>query len=245
MPQTDSYWSPSATNMVHRHQNRNHQHRFNVYFLTSPGSASTSLIFLGCNHPQAFQQHYDIFGHDHNNCMGWPGTHKPISDETVQCFLSSATVPTCCGVDDDQDLVSLRNLFGCLERYPAVTKRLWIVQTDIRQLICLISPTFISHTVGTTLMIRRRVRVSFDAIVFKRCPRKFQVRLLVSRTWFRYVEIAPCNTLTQWGRDKMAAVSQTTLSNAFSWMKILEFRLKCHRSLFRRVQLTIIQHWFR
>ena len=32
--------------------------------------------------------------------------------------------------------------------------------------------------------------------------------------------------LTHWGRDKMAAVSQTTLSNAFSWMKMLEFRLR-------------------
>ena len=26
--------------------------------------------------------------------------------------------------------------------------------------------------------------------------------------------------LTHWGQDKMAAVSQTTLSNAFSWMKL-------------------------
>ena len=51
--------------------------------------------------------------------------------------------------------------------------------------------------------------------------------------------------LTHWGRDKMDAVSQTTLSNAFSWTKILEFRLRFHRSLFLMVQLTIIQHWFR
>ena len=43
----------------------------------------------------------------------------------------------------------------------------------------------------------------------------------------------------------MAAVSQTTLSNAFSWMKMSEFRLRFHWSLFLRVQLTIIQHWFR
>ena len=43
----------------------------------------------------------------------------------------------------------------------------------------------------------------------------------------------------------MATVSQTTLSNAFSWMKMLEFRLRFHWSLFLRVQLTIIQHWFR
>ena len=42
----------------------------------------------------------------------------------------------------------------------------------------------------------------------------------------------------------MVAVSQT-LSNAFSWMKMLEFRLKFHWSLFLRVQLTIFQHWFR
>ena len=51
--------------------------------------------------------------------------------------------------------------------------------------------------------------------------------------------------LTHWGRDKMAVVSQTTLSNAFSWMKMLEFRWRFHWSLFLRVQLTIFQHWFR
>ena len=36
----------------------------------------------------------------------------------------------------------------------------------------------------------------------------------------------PKPILTHWGQDKMAAVSQTTLSNAFSWMKMLEFRLR-------------------
>ena len=51
--------------------------------------------------------------------------------------------------------------------------------------------------------------------------------------------------LTHWGRDKMAAISQTTLSIAFSWMKMLEFRLIFHWSLFLSVQLTIFQHWFR
>ena len=51
--------------------------------------------------------------------------------------------------------------------------------------------------------------------------------------------------LTYCGRDKMAAVSQTALSNAFSWMKMLEFRLKFHWSVFPKFQLTIFQHWFR
>ena len=48
--------------------------------------------------------------------------------------------------------------------------------------------------------------------------------------------------LTHRGRDNMAAISQTTLSNAFSYMKMSYFRLKFHWSLFVRVQLTIIQH---
>ena len=56
--------------------------------------------------------------------------------------------------------------------------------------------------------------------------------------------IGPWEILTHWGRNKMAAFSQTTLSNAFSWMKILEFRLKIHWNLFLRVLLTIFQHWF-
>ena len=51
--------------------------------------------------------------------------------------------------------------------------------------------------------------------------------------------------LTHWGRDEMNNISQTTFSNVFSSMKMFEFRLKFHWSLFPRVQLTIFQHWFR
>ena len=47
--------------------------------------------------------------------------------------------------------------------------------------------------------------------------------------------------LTHWGRDKMAAIFLTTFSDAFSWMKMFKFRLRCHWSLFPRVQLTISQ----
>ena len=38
--------------------------------------------------------------------------------------------------------------------------------------------------------------------------------------------------VTHWRRDKMDAISQTTFSNEFSWMKMIEFRLKLHWSLF-------------
>ena len=40
--------------------------------------------------------------------------------------------------------------------------------------------------------------------------------------------------ITHWDRYKMNAISQTTLSSAFSRMKIFEFRLKFHWGLFLR-----------
>ena len=39
----------------------------------------------------------------------------------------------------------------------------------------------------------------------------------------------------------MDAISQTTFSNAFSWMKMHQFRLRFHWSLFPRIQLAIFQ----
>ena len=43
----------------------------------------------------------------------------------------------------------------------------------------------------------------------------------------------------------MGNVLQKTFSNAFSWMKIFWFRLKCHWSVYLRVHLTIFHHRFR
>ena len=50
---------------------------------------------------------------------------------------------------------------------------------------------------------------------------------------------------THWCRDKMAVIFQTTFSNTISWMKMYGRRLRFHWSLFWRVQLTILWHWFR
>ena len=53
-------------------------------------------------------------------------------------------------------------------------------------------------------------------------------------------------SLTHWGWDKMDVVSQTTLWNAFSWMKMLEFRLKFHWSLFLNIPALVqIMAWRR
>ena len=53
--------------------------------------------------------------------------------------------------------------------------------------------------------------------------------------------------LTVWGhqqaqRDIMADNFLPTILNAFSWIKIYEFRLRFHWSLLWRLQLTIFQH---
>ena len=47
--------------------------------------------------------------------------------------------------------------------------------------------------------------------------------------------------LTHWGRDRMAAIFQMTCWSGFLWMKMHEFRLRFHWSLFLGVQLIIFQ----
>ena len=64
--------------------------------------------------------------------------------------------------------------------------------------------------------------------------------LLCHMTSLGYHELA-----THWGRDEMNNISQTAFSNAFSSMKMFEFRSKFHWSLFPRVQSITFQHWFR
>ena len=46
--------------------------------------------------------------------------------------------------------------------------------------------------------------------------------------------------ITHWDRDKIDAISQTTFSDAFSWMKMCEFLLRFHWSLFPRIQYCSI-----
>ena len=51
--------------------------------------------------------------------------------------------------------------------------------------------------------------------------------------------------LTHLPLDNMDAISQTTFSNAFLWLKNVAFWFKFCWSLFLIVQLTISQHWIR
>ena len=70
-------------------------------------------------------------------------------------------------------------------------------------------------------------------------------KLMINREWLKFYRLTPSHYLNTLRSRQIDAISQTTLWNAFSWMKMFEFRLKCHWSLFPRVQLTIFQHWFK
>ena len=69
----------------------------------------------------------------------------------------------------------------------------------------------------------------------------FSWYLLILSTSFRFTSLAlgiirfPQWLLTHGGPDKMAAIFQTTFSNAFSWIKMYQFRLQFHRDLYPMV----------
>ena len=65
------------------------------------------------------------------------------------------------------------------------------------------------------------------------------------RQIFYHMSLLGHNELTHWDWDKIDAILKTPFSNAFSWLKMYEFHLRFHWSLFQRFELTIYQHWFR
>ena len=83
---------------------------------------------------------------------------------------------------------------------------------------------------GVKINFARGLRQSFCYLISKggtsdnhRCPTEYNMTL-----------------------NKMSAIFQTTFSNTFFFLvKMYEFWLRFHWSLFLRVQLTIFLHWFR
>ena len=72
----------------------------------------------------------------------------------------------------------------------------------------------------------------FDGVIMMHRRRSVLFVRHVSSSVSSSMNLAELQGLTYWGRDKRAVIYQTTFSNAFSWMKMLEFRLKFRRSLF-------------
>ena len=90
-------------------------------------------------------------------------------------------------------------------------------------------------TMGFSILVRWHLYIESGP----RCPMADLVH-----AWLIWV-FSLHSALTLWGRDEMAPILQTTLSNAFSSMKKFEFWLKFHWNLSSSIQLTISQHWFR
>ena len=96
-----------------------------------------------------------------------------------------------------------------------------------------------NHCVAKNLTVPDRLPLTFISMVYRRNQN-------ILGEHFRFSKFnSAWQVLTHWGQNKMAAILQTTFSYAFSWMKMYEFRLRVHWSVFLRILLTIFQHWFR
>ena len=96
-----------------------------------------------------------------------------------------------------------------------------------------------------TLTVTPEVHEEFNGSLFVfRVDKHLHLLFAMKHSW-SHTFIRMHTHIAFWGRDKMDAISQTTFSNAFSWMKMHGFRLRFHWSLFLRFKLTMFQHWFR
>ena len=111
------------------------------------------------------------------------------------------------------------NVSACILLHHVIVCLVWICST-----IVFLCKTYINHCPE---YVKRDIHIRRDSCYLP-CIHKNQSK-----------------SLKHWGRDKMDAISQTTFSSAFSWMKMFEFWLKFHWNLFIRVKLTIFHYWFR
>ena len=133
-------------------------------------------------------------------------------------------------------------------------------------LIFMMLSIFLSHTLPTLYCSGKFHNNVISALVLTQCLRfryiKCQLPLTEKVAWpvsdwvrmlitIRYPPsgslLKICNQtgqLIHCGRDKMATISQTTISNQFSWMKIHEFLLSSLK-IFPHGPIKIFQHWFR
>ena len=81
-------------------------------------------------------------------------------------------------------------------------------------------------------------------ILWSRYSERLVVWNFVSSSYLTTAAALEKRMLTHWGRDKIDAFFPGHVSNAFFLMKVYTFRLRFHWSLFQRVHVTTLQHWF-
>ena len=98
---------------------------------------------------------------------------------------------------------------------------------------------------------KHRLIYKWTKIKFDRCrrslvvvePVKYELDLTVLTNTFTETSLQwklRNGVLTHWGRDKIATISQTTFSNAFSWMKMFEYRPRWHHAAQMPVSTTLV-----
>ena len=112
--------------------------------------------------------------------------------------------------------------------------------------------TMIWHfkSMATYLFFKQHVQANkiYNSAICNLCEENRPIMMKDStkfKRWSWVWGVVQSNCLTHFPLDKIAAISHTTCLNVFSWMKMMEFRLKFHWSLFLWVLLTISEHWFR
>ena len=111
-------------------------------------------------------------------------------------------------------------------------------------------PLFWGKMYSFAIQCDRTVKRKYKQMYFLSIYLLFSLKIVTqdnssAKGWFTWGSVTynNDNILTNLPMDKMAAISQTTFPDAFSWMNGFVFWMKFHWSLFLRLQLTIIQPW--
>ena len=96
------------------------------------------------------------------------------------------------------------------------------------------------HVCHVLFAVHRGLRVSRDLL--KRMTTRLNIHRII-KVSHRLPSTDPCSKTLR-PRQNCRNLADD-ISNAFSWMKIYDFRLRFHWSLFLRFEFTILQHWFR
>ena len=173
-----------------------------------------------------------------------PRLWEEISRNVRDCCLKTAKV----GIKEGQCLLTLVDYILEMTWWVKDCFFLFVFELCLVQKILNIMQQIYPTEIGaawdtTTLANRKQLLKKFDNR-FERLRRQCEDMDSMLESWPAYCKVG-IKLLNSLRPRQMDAISQTTFSDAFSWMKMFEYRLKCHWSLFLRVQLTIFQRWFR
>ena len=158
-----------------------------------------------------YVMNYVTFGNQH-----YDATEKNHNDTCNDTLNACEWARNRFEIYESADIL-LSKILGILNPHVADTNRKWNETISLDSIYLMIA--YIRYKRSIALMYKRRG---------DRKWRLSRVHHIVQcmRYGARCKNNIPHTMLLHWGRDKMAAISQTMFSNTFSWMKMYEFRLR-------------------